>query len=265
MNYIFRCLLLGFTVFSLHLRAHDRPFERMHPEIMLEILEILETGGNVIFTKFGDGEYHCMRGEIGCNCDQDTYHQWMGDELKKALVGLSKKRNAYIGKWWTSNVSDFCNAVAKESGVTVPWTWYHVFMNDDNVFNFDYMRQFMKFIVATKRKKILVCNGRNSRLQSFFKTDAYVEIPSRNWSFDYEKWRDKVQQHVEKDCIVLISAGMCSKILINEITDKTDLTCIDLGSSFDILGGKFRSRDFQHAYEAEWWYYKDFIPQEWSD
>ncbi len=242
----------------------------MHPCFLLTLISKMELGENVIFTKYGDGEYQCMIGEQGHNCDYDSYHPWLARELEKALISLCSKPNTYIGKWWTSEqggtsaVHEYCNTIASRNGVVVPWAWYHLAFNGDEFLDYNYMYQFVKFIINTKRKKILVCNHLNSRMTSFFRADVYVEIPTDSWSFEYSKWKDALEQHLEKDALVLISAGLCSKVLINDITNKHEISCVDLGSSFDWLARRKPSRSQDHIYAQEVEYYKDFFPLGWE-
>ena len=42
----------------------------------------------------------------------------------------------------------------------------------------------------------------------------------------------RLERHVEPEAIILIAGGMCSKVLIDEITNDYDVTFIDLGCSF---------------------------------
>lgn len=233
----------------------------LQPAYLTELLQKLNNGENVIFTKFGDGEYACMTGSQGHNCDGDTYHSWLGDALKKALIGLSKKTNAFIGRWHYSHVYEYCNALAKKHAVTIPFVSYHLIMHDDTALQFPYMHQFVEFLVNTKRKKIIMANSMNHRLKDLFRADVYIEIPCQSWSYEYETWKQALEEHVEKDAIVLIAGGLCSKVLINDITDRYDVTCIDIGSSFDVMGGKIASRQPRlHSYEDELAYYKDLLP-----
>lgn len=250
-------------VFS-HLEAQLCSSLNMEPVFLLNLLEILRNNGNVIFTKYGDGEYNCMRGEIGQNCDYDSYHYWMGEKLKESLVHLSQKENSFIGKWWGSDVYNYCDDIVQKNNLFIPWVWYHLVLNDDQFMHFNYMHQFVEFLVTTPRKKILICNRHNARLKSFFRADIFIEIPERNWSFDYVHWKEAVEKHLEKDCIILISAGMCSKILIDDMTQDLPVTCIDLGSSFDLLARKKTSRGFLHSYEEELAYYQEFLPDNWD-
>jgi len=238
-----------------------------HPdetEYLLALVEKLEAGENIIFTKFGDGEYNCMVGAPGHQCDGDYYHAWLGLALKKSLIGLSKKPNVYIGRWHGPDVPQYCDALAKICAVTIPWTSYHLVLNNNIALQHDYMYKLVKFIVNSPKKKILICNQRNSRLKDFFRADVLITIPPTNWSFHYNTYKEAVEKHAANNCIILIAGGMCSKVLINDITDKFDLTFIDVGSGFDLLGGKLNSRMWPHTYEDELEYYKDFIPENWD-
>lgn len=262
-QYLFIYLVFILIHFFNHAEVRDYPLDQAQASRLLELLDTLKKGHNVIYTKYGDGEYNCMIGLNGYNCDQDNYHNWLGESLKKSLISLSKKANTYIGKWWHSNVYDYCNKIAQQHSIAIPWAWYHLVMNDDDFYKFEYMHQFVNFVVHTKRKKILVCNQMNKRLAEFFKAHIYIEIPPRNWSYEYDKWKNAVEKHVVKDAIILISAGMCSKVLIDDISNAYDATFIDLGSSFDLLGRKVNTRGWRHTYEMEINYYKDLIPPHW--
>ncbi|MCX5921934.1 MAG: hypothetical protein NTX86_01240 [Candidatus Dependentiae bacterium] len=260
MNQNFK-LIIASSFFFIHVIANSN--DPMNSSYLLNALAQLEQGQNIIFTKYGDGEYNCMIGIKGENCDFDKYHAWLGAALKKALISLSKKNNTYIGRWWHPSVPNFCNKLAAQHNTTIPWAWYHLFMNDDEFLQFDYMYKFVRFIVKTDRKKILLCNGSNSRLKDFFKADVYIELPSQNWSFQYNQWKNTLEPHLEQNAIVLIGGGLCSKVLIDDITNNYNLTCIDIGSSFDLLGRKKNTRGWKHTYEDEIRYYKDFIPSSW--
>ena len=235
--------------------------DRMSPGLLLTVIDKLERGENIIFTKFGDGEYNCMVGERGANCDGDRYHPWLANRLWHSLLNLSVKKNTYLGRWWTENVWAYFDAFASKKGVKIPWYSYHLFMNDDEFFKYDYMYKFVQFIVNTNRKKIFVANINNKGLKDFFRANTYITIPSQNWSYEYGKWLKIIEMEVEENAILLISAGMCSKVLIDEITDRHNLTCIDLGSSFDLLATGQKSRSWKHSYEDELKYYKNFIPK----
>lgn len=233
---------------------------RLQPQYLMELLKKLERGENIVFTKFGDGEYLCMLGISGHNCDGDTYTLWLKDALKKALINLSKKKNTYIGKWHTSEVYNYYKRIVKPYGIDIPFVSYHLIMNDKDFLHTPYMYTFVKFVASTTRKKILFANKWNKRLKDLFRADIFIEIPESSWSLEYETWKAALEKHVEKDALILLAGGLCSKVLIHDITSVHDVSCIDIGSSFDILGGKRNSRGWQHSYEDEINYYHDLLP-----
>lgn len=251
--------------FGASINSQDMSTRVMQPIFLIDLLEKLKQGENIIFTKYGDGEYECMRGTSGCNIDKDSYHPWLGDALKKALVSLSQKKNAYIGKWWwwAPEVSNFCDTVAADGNVTVPWVGYHVFMNDDEFLKYDYMYQFVDFLIHTDRKKIVICNRMNSKLTALIRAHTYIEIPEKNWSYEYQHWKSELCKHIEKDSIILISGGLCSKVLIDDITNEYNVTFIDLGSSFDLLTRRINTRGWKHTYQQEIDYYRCLLPKSW--
>jgi hypothetical protein len=247
----------------------SKPYGSWHPEetsYLRVLTKKLENNENIIFTKYGDGEYNCMIGRSGHNSDNDFYHPWLAHALKRSLIGLAKKPNTYIGRWPDVVVPRYCDGIVKKHSrsLEIPWVSYHLILNHDVFLKHDYMYNFVKLIIHSKKKKILICNHKNARIKDFFRADVFIEIPSTNWSYEYNKWKNIVEKNVENGCIVLISGGMCSKVLINDITDKYNLTFIDLGSGFDLLARKVDSRGWKHTYEDEIKYYKDLLPLNWD-
>ena len=76
------------------------------------------------------------------------------------------------------------------------------------------MHDFVEFVAHTTRRKIVICNSMNRKLKSLFRADTLIEIPSRNWSFEYGTWKRSLERHVAPEAIILIAGGMCSKVLI---------------------------------------------------
>lgn len=294
-------LMLGIFCSIGLLRANLENSKRMDVGLMVEILDKLRRGENIIFTKYGDGEYLCMSEQPGANIDGDDRHPRLGKALRNALLSLSQKPNAYIGRWHPDNrfdpnvllnfsrkpktyidgfdeiddlcisdqltyrhVGKGCDAFAQKYNITIPWVNYHLFMNDDDFNKHHYLHAFVEFVQSTHRKKIIVMNGINRRLLYFFKADIFIEIPAKNWSYQYEHWKTLILSHIEKDCILLVGGGTCSKVLIDDVTNMYHCTCIDLGSSFDMLASRKNTRGWRHTYADEVRYYVDLLPANWE-
>jgi hypothetical protein len=90
-----------------------------------------------------------------------------------------------------------------------------------------------------------------------------VEIPARNWSLYYQEFKKQIEAHIEENCIVLTACGLCSPVLINDLTNQQNITCLDIGSAFDLIGGKRNSRGWPHKYRHEMRYYKPLLPKGW--
>ena len=84
-------LLISYQLLSMD------PTDLMSTAYLEQVINALQGGRNVIFTKFGDGEFFCMQNTNGANSDGDTYSPWLADGLKKAL-GMLVKKEALIAR-----------------------------------------------------------------------------------------------------------------------------------------------------------------------
>lgn len=228
--------------------------------------KLIEQNTNFIFTKFGDGEYACMNFHPGKNCDNDTYTQWLGSYLIDSFKHLSTKENVFLGKWHDNNMVEFFNRISPIQKVN--WVHYHSVMNASPVDGGDYFDSFsnkalfnlVKSIRNSDRKKIIVSNVNNKKLKDIFNADVFIEVSSQNWSSNYESYENNVLAEIEDSCILITAAGMCSKVLISNMSKKNEnITCIDLGSGFDLLATGVKSRPWRHSYADELEYYQDLF------
>lgn len=219
----------------------------------------------ISFTKFGDGEYLCMTTLHGKNSDHDQYHPELAQKLKEALPYLFNHPTCYIGKW-TGYWGNACVADYYESlgGYNAKYGHYHTLYNDEE-FNKNYnLLDFVKAMQSCQRKKILFTNKNNEPLTRLFRTNIFVEIPMSNWSYNYVEYLSKVIPHLEKNCLLIVGAGMCSKVLAHDLLRMDDsISYIDIGSGFDMLCGN-NSRGWSHSRESELEYYKSVLPEDWK-
>lgn len=232
----------------------------------------IEDGENFSFTKFGDGEVSCMRRWFGKNCDGDNYHRQLGRSLKEAFTYLAARKDVYIGRWHDSKLVDYLEKMANKKGIDdINWVHYHFVMNaspvggaeDFNSFTDDKMLNFVKAIKNSKRKKIIFTNGDNKKLGDLFSADTFIETKKNNWSYEFEDYYKKVSAESCDGAILIIAAGLSSKVLIAKLLQNFKMTCIDIGSGFDLLATGKHSRPWAHSYQDELNYYKDILPVKW--
>jgi hypothetical protein len=240
-----------------------------------DFIEKIKSGENFSFTKFGDGEMICMRRWFyGQNADGDKYNLWLSKQLDKAFVYLAGRPDVYLGRWHNKEKVDYLEKMAnKKGGVRdIKWVHYHFLLNasplphtpDYDSFSNDKMLNFVKAIRESKRKKIVFSNPDNIRFREIFNADIFLETKKNNWSLEYEKYYKLVEAEVANGSIFIIAAGMCSKVLIADLLKKFDMTCLDIGSGFDLLATGKHSRNFSHSYQKELNYYSSVLPKDFN-
>jgi|GEM_PF-185918 len=237
-----------------------------------DLTRMIENGENFAFTKFGDGEVSCMRRWFGKNCDGDTYHRSLGRSLKESFVDLANRQNVYIGRWHNEDLVSYLEKMADKKGIkNINWVDYHFILNASPVegitnfdsFSNDKMFKFAQALQKTNRKKILFTNGDNKKLKEFFRADIFVETKKNNWSYEFDEYYQRVEKECVDNAILIIAAGLSSKVLITKLLHKFNMTCIDIGSGFDLLATGKHSRPWSHSYQDELNYYKDILPEKW--
>lgn len=245
----------------------------------------IKNNKRVIFTKFGDGEYNCMNHHNGNNCDGDKYTNELGDELKKSFISLSllskNEDGIYLGKWHSEvntiikYYADIFYDYLEKNNIElldIPFVDYHFCYNEHKYFgNNNNMYEFVKSIQDVDKYKIIVSNNLNKRLMTIFKGNNFAEIPENSWYANglYDVLYGVLFKELSyyNDGIVILSAGLATKVLINELSSIfPNASFIDIGSGFDLLARKKPTRIYydciSHSYEDELSYYKGLLPIE---
>jgi hypothetical protein len=229
-----------------------------------EVTRRIKNSEQIVFVKFGDGEMNCMLGYEGSNCDDDPYTPSLRNGLLNSLYYYTScnNKNIFIGRWHDETIM---NRILEAYEFNTPqFTRYHLIMNTNDFFKDNYMYEFLKSIQDTKRKKIVFSNEKNKRMKDLFKADTFITVPPRNWYVEYGKYFELIKNEITENCIVFTAAGQGSKVIVaNLLMLFPNLTCLDIGSSFDFLCQKTKSRAWEHTYEDEYNYYKDLLPDNW--
>jgi hypothetical protein len=258
------------------------------------IVDKLKNNERVIFTKFGDGEYIAMRlTDINNhNCDGDIYTYDNGIELRKALCELSDRssnENIYIGRWITEEIKVFYNGLYYDYLVNnnkeekyIPWVDFQFVYPDEHIVNENKKRTLFNLVKAIQDApllKIVMSNIKNKKHQLIFKSDTFIEISESSWYAHglYNDVKNKLievlDKNKDKKAILLTSIGLCSKILINDMTKMyPNLSAIDIGSAFDILSRKYPTRGwgdglegFPNCYKNQLECFKELLPHNYDE
>jgi len=231
------------------------------------VTQHIRDGIPIRFAKFGDGEFECARGATGNNCDGDVYFPELGQQIQKSFVELAVAPNTYLGHWniWDDVPNFFNTLYTQKTGLPssdVPWVSYGLLLKDITRAHLPYMYDLVEAIQVSPRNKIYVCNDMNAKMCSVFRS-KHLSIPPRCWFLEYDHIMNLLKEMCKEhpDSIVLLSAGLCSKVAIADLVRTfPTITCLDFGSGFDCLCRGYMTRSYQGKFEVDLAYYKGLLP-----
>jgi hypothetical protein len=257
---------------------------RYFPEIYLNEIkktlsqwtESIKTCNNFSFIKFGDGEFYCMMGMSGANCDQHPYTKELGDKLNSAWKYFceTKDRNIYIAEWAAQPGSFGTpqNIIPVKDSNNPVFNFYNQITENRSLeftlVNFEILLQntlttekynLYKTIKHCNRKKIFIGPNRLEPVQKFLNIDTHIQVPLVNTFTKYNEILQTCKDIYTSNAIYIFSSGMPTKALIWELVQSySDVTCLDVGSGFDPLfvGG---TREGQLDQETLTTFYKDML------
>lgn len=201
-----------------------------------DMCTMLREGKNFKFSRYGDGEFFCMAGKIGKNCDQHEYFADLGQALNDAfysspnyMVGI-QPLSVYGGLYQ--------EALEFKPG---PADIY----NADVLHNASITMNLSLFIDAIyDRDVMLIGPGHISKMDKFFPSRWFLEIPDTNCWTHYSKIKNYLETFQDEQDVILLCASMMSEVLINDLKD-LPCTIIDCGSVFDPYCDRL-SRSYHH-------------------
>jgi len=210
----------------------------------------LKTDKPFSFSRWGDGEWNCMLGEEGGNCDGHLYYP----DLGKALTGVLRNNFPYYHGWL--NVSNLAGREKIEdhiqkNNIKVEWVDGSVLIDSA------IKGELYPFMAELRKKKFcLVGPSYLSKIekQMNLMTCSHVLVPEVNC------WNDRVRIHKDiysvidnnRPEVIGFSCGMPSKVFIDHIWNdmRGKITLIDFGSLLDVFAGK-KSRTYHGNITAE--------------
>jgi hypothetical protein len=205
-----------------------------------------------MFLKYGDGEYNAANFYEGGNCDGTPYTKNLGEKVRESFVYNSRQPNAMIGAWHDTSNRAFWESLGNS---VVNWVDYHTVIIDNtkNIHESTDKLELFKSIRQTTRKKIYVANAGMYKAKQIFSIDSFVDVDPSDWfDTEYEEVFNSVCEEVEDDAntLIMTSAGMGAKYLVSQLHRLYPRAIyIDIGSAFDAICTKKRTRDCSPSYE----------------
>ena len=197
------------------------------------------------FARYGDGEFNCMQGRSGHNCDYHNYYPDLGRELLLSTISGAADR-IYTGIQPLS----LSQGVYKDLIGHLFSRRHHDLVNADVFHNASItgrLGEFMDIILSRRDDVILVGNEHFEEMKAFNMSKVrWICIHRVNCWLNYHDIRRKINQFDEErhDQIFLLCAGMMSEVIIHHFA-KSRNTFIDMGSVLDPYCG-VKSRKYHH-------------------
>ena len=190
------------------------------------ILEHLNKGENFSISRFGDGEWNCIFGKQGKNCDAHTYFPDMGRRLRKVL---KDNRDYYFGlqNMALRMYEDEINGYIIDYGLD--------FVKSDFLHHASIKDELGLFFDALKGKDIVLVGPERLKKLKQIEVREYVVVPDVDCWNAYVPTLKQLLPVVKENTVVLYCASMMSNVLIDDlfITKNNTITQIDCGSVFE--------------------------------
>lgn len=183
--------------------------------------------------RYGDGEWNCMLGLKGANCDGHQYFPEMGQDL---ITSLQHNYNAYYG-WLTVSHHAGMEAILDligKNNILVRW------VNGDVFLEASCAGKMWPFIRIIRKRRVVYVGPRHLlglRDKGVFSPMRFIEVPLINCYLDRARIMKEVIRAAKMDNpdIILFSAGMPTKVMIDQLYPQIGgkITMIDMGSVFD--------------------------------
>lgn len=200
-----------------------------------KICDMLKSNVNFKFARYGDGEWFCMFGKEGANCDNHKYFKDMGERLRESI----QKSPDYMAGIQPLSLSHKIAPKVKEFCKGLDIDWYDA----DALHSASIDGRLNDFVKALDGKYIILVGPLH--LSSMFSC-VHIVIPDVDCWLKYKEIKEQLNYHLDEgpNSVVLFCASMMTEILISDFATY-DCTMIDCGSVLDPFVG-VKSRSYHH-------------------
>jgi hypothetical protein len=201
----------------------EKTYERM--------LQMLKDFVPFKFARYGDGEFFCMSGKIGRNCDKHEYFPDLGQALNEAWYSSPE----YIVGVQPMSIRSGLYQKVKEAGPKN-------IVNADVLHNASIDGKLIQLVNACNERSTILVGPKH--LEGMRATQ--IVIPDVNCWETYVETASLIQKclDITSNPVFLLCASMMSEVIIHDFKD-TDATFIDCGSVFSPYFG-VKNRSYHH-------------------
>ena len=184
----------------------------------------------VSLSRHGDGEWACILGKDGGNCDGHRYFPEMGEALRRVL----ERRGAYYKGMQPKAIEDMGFEIDS-------WLDIHLldqlWCNADIIHNASIESKLKQLTNTIRGRKVVLVGAPHLAPLAKIHSWTHIETPPKNAWLAYEYIKGQCLE--EGGDVVMFSCGMMANVLIDDLWHLYGDKCcfIDTGSVFDPMVG----------------------------
>ena len=207
------------------------------------------------FSRWGDGEFNCLLGVKGENCDGVRYTPELRRDLLRVLTDYKNAHalNYYFGFLEISREihKDNLRAFMLDYPLVVRWS------EGDFLHQANRTGKLFPLIEALRSKDVLYVGPNHLRLldsNNIVRINTFVEVPAIGAYDEISRIKKDVLNKTKPNQLIGVSMGIGAKVLIHDLyySIGSDHQIIDFGSVFDGYVGVFSRKYFSRK---EWMTY----------
>ena len=204
-----------------------------HPETVDDYRLMIETRRPFTQANYGDGEWYCILGYRGQNCNGGKYTPDLSIALQQTLT---QPRFSFWGFNPGQKLLDEVRQWIGDNDIRCQW------INKEILANANCRGELGGFIKAIHNRRTLVVGPEHlRRAQPIIKNNGFIQIPNQNAFRTIDQIADQVTEAINKAGadLVLFSCGMATKPLIWRLigTIPETTTLLDCGAIWDPYAG----------------------------
>lgn len=218
------------------------------PQTVEDYARLIEEKTPFAQANYGDGEWACLLGHDGVNCQGEVYNDLLALRLRKTLTD-------HTGMWLGSNpgkkLIDETNIFLDDYDLRgLPWVWKEI-LPSANVNG-----QLAPFLRAVRTRKVILVGPLHLASMSEMVIGPFYHFPVPDevaWKVA-ERTMRQLTSRIEREDLVLFASGMGTNLVIHEMwpeveaiwgTSRGDVSFLDVGALLDPYVGRFSRNGYR--------------------